>query len=332
MDSTTLQVKSMYEQYPYPSKEAGIPRLAELYNLLQFFAKETGYDFKNKRVLDAGTGTGHRLVEAARSMPQTEFVAIDITEASLQTARSLAQSKGAVNVTFKNANILEDLAPLGKFDIVMCMGVLHHLSNPEAGLKNLVKQLSDDGILFLYLYGELGGRERMRRKTMVSLLNGGPENFERGLQLIKDLKFDSFEYGWNLPVDDLQVRDGLLVDAYLHVNEKLYTSTSINELLAGSGLNQSAIYGITTGQCGYLYDSEPNGSCSLRVPKTDPSTWLNTPLLQQQYQCLSLAQRMQLLDLWYEPNGYTVTAWKGRALNELSGAGRLIRNAFPIAD
>ncbi len=331
MDTTTLQVKSMYEQYPYPSKAAGIPRLAELYNLLQLFSRESGFDFKGKRVLDAGTGTGHRLVEAARSMPETEFVAIDMTEASLETARSLASTHGLTNVTFRRINILEDLSSLETFDVVMCMGVLHHLSNPKSGLQNLVRRLNPDGLLFLYLYGELGGRERMRRKTIVSLLNGG-DSFERGLQLIKDLQFDTFEYGWNLPIEDHQLRDGLLVDAYLHVNEKLYTSESITELMNGSGLQQSALYGITTGKCGYLYDTAVNGPCSLKIPKTDPSPWLNTALVKESYERLPLAAKMQLVDLWFEPNGYTVVSWKNNLVDSLPGAQRLMRNAVQLSE
>lgn len=330
MDALTNQVKNMYEQYPYPSKDAGIPRLAELYNLLQLFARETGFDFKGKRILDAGTGTGHRLVEAARSMPDTSFVAIDITEASLQTARSLAASRGLTNVGFHHRDILTDTSDLGQFDVVMCMGVLHHLANPEEGLKNLTARLKDKGLLFLYLYGEVGGRERMRRKTIVSLLNNGSGNFEQGLQLIKDLKFDTFEYGWNLPVDDAQLRDGLLVDAYLHVNEKLYTSESIINLLNGSGLQKAALYGITTGQCGYLYDTTQNGTCSLRVPKTEAASWLSSDLLKAQFEKLELQERMQLMDLWFEPNGYTVVAWQNNLVDELAGGDRLTRNGFMV--
>lgn len=330
MDTLTKQVKSMYEQYPYPSKEAGIPRLAELYNLLQLFSRETGFDFKGKRVLDAGTGTGHRLVEAARSMPETNFVAIDITESSLQTARALAEGHNLKNVEFKKVDILSDTSMLGEFDVVMCMGVLHHLANPELGLKNLTQRLSKNGLLFLYLYGEIGGRERMRRKEIVALLNQDTENFEQGLQLIKDLKFDTFEYGWNLPVEETSLRDGLLVDAYLHVNEKLYTSETITQLLHGSGLAKAALYGITTGQCGYLYDATPGGTCSLRIPKTEASTWLTSELLKKQFAQLSLQERMKLLDLWLEPNGYTVVAWQNELIDSLPGADRLKRNSFTV--
>ncbi len=234
------------------------------------------------------------------------------------------------NVEFQRRDILTDISDLGQFDVVMCMGVLHHLSDPEKGLKNLTARLKDKGVLFLYLYGELGGKERMRRKTIVSLLNKSSGNFEQGLQLIKDLKFDTFEYGWNLPVDDAQLRDGLLVDAYLHVNEKLYTSESIINLVNGSGLQKAALYGITTGQCGYLYDTTPNGTCSLRVPKTEASTWLSSDLLKAQFEKLNLRERMQLMDLWFEPNGYTVVAWQNNLIDELPGGDRLTRNGINV--
>ena len=59
---------------------------------------------------------------------------------------------------------------LGKFDLVLCMGVLHHLSNPSKGLQMLTKTLKDNGIIFLYLYGKLGGHKRMINKEIISIL------------------------------------------------------------------------------------------------------------------------------------------------------------------
>jgi SAM-dependent methyltransferase len=131
-------------------------------------------------------------------------VAVDLSEASLAIARQAAVEQDIQNVQFQLFNLMEDDSKLGAFDVILCMGVLHHLSNPAHGLCNLVSHLADDGILFLYMYGRYGGRERMRRKQIVSLLlgNNKPRDFGRGIRLIKGLGFDSFEYGWNLNFDD----------------------------------------------------------------------------------------------------------------------------------
>ena len=44
---------------------------------------------------------------------------------------------------------MNEFSEIGKFDIILCMGVLHHLSNPIKGLKNIKNVLEKDGIIFL---------------------------------------------------------------------------------------------------------------------------------------------------------------------------------------
>jgi methylase of polypeptide subunit release factors len=55
---------------------------------------ETRYDFRNRHVLDAGTGTGHRLIKAASRLWQTQFTAIDIGETPLSIARRACREEG----------------------------------------------------------------------------------------------------------------------------------------------------------------------------------------------------------------------------------------------
>jgi SAM-dependent methyltransferase len=130
--------------------------------------------------------------------------------------REATAERDIQNVHFQLCNVMkEDDSKLGAFDVILCKGVLHHLSDPAHGLCNLVYHLTDDGILFLYIYGWHGGRERARRKQIVSLLLGNgnkePKNFERCIRLVKDLGFDSFEYGWNLDYDDEESVNALIV-------------------------------------------------------------------------------------------------------------------------
>ena len=84
-------------------------------------------------MLDVGTGTGHRLISAARLFPDTEFVAVDLCEAPLAIARATAAEAGVSNVTFLQHDMMRDRADLGRFDLVLHMGVLHHLSDPAFG-------------------------------------------------------------------------------------------------------------------------------------------------------------------------------------------------------
>ncbi len=329
MDDITRIVQEMYRRYPYPSREAGIRKLTELHNLLQLFAHEAAFDFRGKRMLDAGTGTGHRLVEAARHMAETSFVAVDMSEASLAVARGLAADGALRNVEFQPRNLLGDLSGLGRFDAITCLGVLHHLSNPAAGLANLVARLEDHGILFLYLYGAPGGRERMRRKQIVTTLMERRDDFEGGLRLIKELQFESLEYGWNLTGVDGPVKDGLLVDAYLNVNEALYDSQAIAALMRGSGLAGYTLFGISSAKAGYLFDTALGGGAT-GVPITEAGKFLPTPHTRACYERLPLPKKIELVEAFYQPNGYTLVAFKGEAHRRLPAGCRLLRNFLPL--
>ena len=333
MDETTRRVEEMYAAFPYPSPKCGGQNLKELRNLLTIFAAENRYDFNRKRVLDAGTGTGHRLIEAARALPDTQFIAVDISETPLEIARRAAADEGITNIEFRRCNLMEDVTRLGSFDFVLCMGVLHHLSDPAEGLRNLARNLAPDGLLFLYIYGAHGGRERMRRKQIVSILRGPDRaDFERGIRTVKDLGFDTFDYGWNLNVTDEASRNSLIVDAYLNVNERLFDATSIFDLMRTSGLYGFAAYGLTLAQRGCLFDTRYSPAKFGMIESTAVQKYLKTEELKHAYESLSLPDRYRLLDLLFEPNGYTLLAFHQDGLARFAPESRVAANTLQIAD
>jgi SAM-dependent methyltransferase len=332
MDGVTQRVRDMYSRFPYPSPTTGRRKYKELSNLLTLFCRECDFDLAGKKVLDAGTGTGHRLVEAALMFKNTSFTAVDLSEASLAVAKATALEAGIENVEFRIHNLLDDDVRIGVFDVVMSMGVLHCLAEPHRGLRNLVKNLADPGVAFLYLYGKLGSKERMRRKQVVATLLRQQVDFVRGVQMVKDLGFALDEYGWSYESADDATTDAMIVDAYLNVNDILYDCDDIHELVAASGLHGYAIYGITTRDSGWLFDTamgEPQGMLS-RL--TNAAQFLKTDLLGEAYARLDIRERYRLLDLLYEPNGYTVMGFTRGALKHLPADHRLVRNAIYVRD
>ena len=331
MDDVTRQVSEMYARFPYPSPQGRGRKLKELRNLLTLFSLENRYDFRGKQVLDAGTGTGHRLIEAAIAFKQTHFVAIDISEPPLVVARQAAAHEGLQNIDFRLCNIMEDDQTLGTFDVILSMGVIHHLSDPALGLRTLVRNLADDGIVFLYIYGRHGARERIQRKQIVSLLNhNNRQDFAQGISLVKELGFNSFEYGWNLNFDDEESQDGLIVDAYLNVNETLFDADSLFDLMRESGLYGFSIYGLTLDKHGSLFDTryappERGISGAIKV-----ASRLRSPLLREAYERLSVADKYRLVDLLFEPNGYTVLGFKAEATRHFAPDGRVMANALMV--
>ena len=330
-DETTRRVAEMYSRYPYPSQDRNEQRLTELANLLRLFAVESRYDFRGKRVLDAGTGTGHRLIAAARAHPNTEFVAVDLCEAPLAIARAAAATAGVTNVTFKQHDLLHDTADLGRFDVVLCMGVLHHLADPAAGLARLARLAADDGLLFAYIYGVLGSAERLRRKEMIALLGGRAEgSFDAGIRMARAMGFATDGFGWTKNADDSASSDALVVDSYLNVNERLFDLDGIAELIRGSGFDSFMPYGITTERRGYLFDAAVDTRAALAVPWTDLAQVLPAGDARAAYAKLSLRDRCRVVELAYQPNGYTVLAYRSGVARRFDPGGRIDRNTFHV--
>lgn len=106
-------------------------------------------DYKNKLVLDAGCGNaGYSKIVAHYAK---KVIALD--KYSVKAARkNIAGSKKieAVQGDIENFKYNE------KFDAIYCVGVLHHLENPERGFKNLVDNLKTGGFINIWVYAREG--------------------------------------------------------------------------------------------------------------------------------------------------------------------------------
>src|SRR5260370_7276212 len=127
MDDITRKVGEMYEQFPYPSPLTRGRKLRELVNLLTIFTRETDYDLAGKTALDAGTGTGHRLIEAAAAFKNTRFRAVDISEAVLAIGRQTPAHESARNIHFHPFPPIEPPRTLGPFPAILPTCVIHPL-------------------------------------------------------------------------------------------------------------------------------------------------------------------------------------------------------------
>ena len=305
-DLITQNVKNMYKKYPYPSPSIEISQTNELLNLLRIFELESKIKLKNKKFLDAGSGSGHRITNVANHFTNCDFLGIDISDTSLKISNELKLVKKLSNIRFLQHNIMNTMEMFGRFDLILCMGVLHHLSNPKQGLKNLVKILEKDGIIFLYLYGKLGGHKRILNKELISILMGKTKNYELGIRLVRELGLNKFDYGWNLNFKNKDEEDSLIVDSLLHSNEILYDYTDIENLMINSGLYGFAIFGITKDKNGLLFDTSTSSTQKLSMPQTSMSHYFTNEFLSSKYDSLNIHEKYRVLDLLYEPNGYTI--------------------------
>jgi SAM-dependent methyltransferase len=98
-------------------------------------------------VLEAGCGVGAQTVILARHSPEASFVSIDLSEASLASARAAVAAQGSRNVTFRQADLFALPFPAESFDHVFVCFVLEHLAEPERALRCLREMLKPGGTL-----------------------------------------------------------------------------------------------------------------------------------------------------------------------------------------
>ena len=160
--STSLEeVRDFYERMPYPRPLASLDEHRELYRnperrrALFHLVWPTGRPHPGQQILVAGCGTSQAAKYALRE-PDARIIGIDISETSLIHTRRLQQQYGLNNLTLHQLAIL-DVGELGQgFDQIVCTGVLHHLADPDAGLKSLRAVLKPDGAMQIMVYARYG--------------------------------------------------------------------------------------------------------------------------------------------------------------------------------
>jgi len=107
---------------------------------------------ENLSILIAGCGANQAAYYAFTN-PNARVVGIDISETSLGHQAYLRQRHHLDNLELFRLSLTQ-VAALGRtFDLIVSTGVLHHLPDPEAGLRCLRDVLNPHGVMSLMLYG-----------------------------------------------------------------------------------------------------------------------------------------------------------------------------------
>jgi 2-polyprenyl-3-methyl-5-hydroxy-6-metoxy-1,4-benzoquinol methylase/tetratricopeptide (TPR) repeat protein len=153
------QVRAQYEENPYP-RWTRIPaqQPAPMERILRATLPHADLQplATAPEVLIAGCGSGQHAIQAARRSDGVSVLAVDLSRASLGYARRKAAEAGITNITFAQADLLELGATGRTFDIIECVGVLHHLSDPFEGAQVLTSLLRPGGVMKLGLYSAAG--------------------------------------------------------------------------------------------------------------------------------------------------------------------------------
>jgi SAM-dependent methyltransferase len=249
------RVRELYEAFPFPARPPATDRPGAMpLSRTDMLGKVNHHGFAGRRdfgrgfrALVAGGGTGDSAIFLAAQLRDTdaEVVCLDLSEASLAIARQRAAVRGLEQrVRWIHGSLLD--APrlgLGRFDYVSCLGVLHHLPDPDAGLRALAEVLADGGAMGLMVYGRYGRADIYAMQDLMRLVNEGEPDLRAQLAQLKSslrglspvhllLRGRSREYLESLLADDAN-----LVDTFLHAQDRAYTVPELHRFLEGAGLS-----------------------------------------------------------------------------------------------
>jgi SAM-dependent methyltransferase len=161
------EVRDFYDLYPYPRPVDAVEynRSLDKYHRLWQDPHRRRADFhlfwparsyrEDQSILIAGCGTSQAARHALR-WPAAQVTGIDFSATSVRCTEELKRKYG-----LNNLQVLQlPIERVGKletsFDQIVCTGVLHHLADPDAGLKALRNVLKPHGAIHLMVYAPYG--------------------------------------------------------------------------------------------------------------------------------------------------------------------------------
>jgi SAM-dependent methyltransferase len=153
-------VGGFYESHPYPPPTDDIDAYRRAWDDGRrradshlFFSDEPYRE--DRSVLVAGCGTVQAAHYAVR-WPRARVVGIDVSAGSIAFTQQLKRKYGLDNLEVQQLAV-ERAGELGeRFAHVVCTGVLHHLADPDAGLRALRNVLASNGAMHVMVYAPYG--------------------------------------------------------------------------------------------------------------------------------------------------------------------------------
>jgi SAM-dependent methyltransferase len=264
-------MRTQYESFPYPRwHRIGNAARRPLRDLLaqaapgiafEGIAFEGMFD-RDVDILVAGCGTGYPALGLALGLSGARVLAVDISRVSLAYAARKAAECGADNISFAVADILTiDRLPQ-RFDFIDCSGVLHHMSDPAAGLRSLCALLHPCGVIKVALYSERGRAAEIAAQRFVQdrAIPDTPDGLRRARAELLALPL----HHPARPVADTPdffTLDGLH-DLIFNIHESRTSPAGMKRLLADCGLEAIGV------------DAPPLlGGDAFRNEHPDPRTW-----------------------------------------------------------
>ncbi|NDH60811.1 MAG: class I SAM-dependent methyltransferase [Alphaproteobacteria bacterium] len=279
-------VRAQYEALPYPPRDPRDEAIRLITGTPSHVLEINHYLFAGRlnftrpfRALVAGGGTGDACIMLAQQLADRrcpgEVVYLDLSTASRQICEGRAKARGLRNIQFVTGSLLDlPQMNIGQFDYIDCTGVLHHLPEPDVGMRAIASVLQPDGGIGVMLYGEYGRSGVYPLQEMLRTLAPPSMALEDRLAMAKRLiRF--------LPTTNLFRRnpylndhvtggDAGLYDLLLHSCDRAFTVPDIGKMAATAGLRVVAF---------------------LEPVRYEPATYMSDPVISRQMSSLPLLER-----------------------------------------
>lgn len=256
-DLADTSLAAQYEAYPYPARDPrdehrrlliGTPsHLREIDHHVFGAARPTSLEL---RALVAGCGTGDGAImlatQLARAGRPGHVTCIDRSEASLAIARARAEARGLANISFRRLSLLDlPESELGAFDYIDCCGVLHHLPDPDAGLRALTSVLAEGGGMGLMVYAPHGRTGVYMLQDALRLLAPADEppatRLDAARRVMRNLPATAWLRANQNFSDHLTGGDAGLYDLLLNPRDVAYDVPGLLAFLDRAGLEAAAL-------------------------------------------------------------------------------------------
>jgi SAM-dependent methyltransferase len=279
-------VRAQYEALPYPPRDPRDEAIRLITGTPSHVLEINHYLFSGRlnftrpfRALIAGGGTGDACIMLAQQLADRrcpgDVVYLDLSTASRQICEARAKARGLRNIQFVTGSLLElPQMNIGQFDYIDCTGVLHHLPEPDVGMRALASVLQPDGGIGVMLYGEYGRsgvyplQEMLR--TLAPLSMAIEDRLAMAKRLIRFLPTTNLFRRNPYLNDHVTGGDAGLYDLLLHSCDRAFTVPDIGKMAAAAGLRVVAF---------------------LEPVRYEPATYMSDPVISRQMSSLPLLER-----------------------------------------
>lgn len=243
MEDVSARVAKLYEDHPYPPPSTDLAasvgrgefQVGDPSLFWPMLWPERARTTKLK-ILSAGCGS-QQAAWFAFTNRDAQVIGVDLSEASIAHERYLQEKHELTNLQLYKGD-LRNVAEIGRdFDYVVCTGVLHHMADPDEGMRALAGVMAEGAAMLGMVYGA-------SRRTGVYMMQDvfrrlGVKPDAEGIAFVRRtlVKLPNWHPVQHYISAAPELRDdAAIVDTFLHPQDRAYTVPGVLTLVENNGL------------------------------------------------------------------------------------------------